>query len=173
MILTELSELSRHMEWADAWIWRTALRIEEARHDERMRRLLHHAHAVQWVYLRLWRDEPVDVAELEAFPDLPSIHRWGRDYHLEFGRFAQTVDRDELGREIVVPWAEELRERHEDVHPTSLRQSMLQVALHSTYHRGQINTRIRELGGEPPLTDFVAWIWAGQPEAEWPEAQVG
>ena len=44
----------------------------------------------------------------------------------------------------------------------------MQVALHSTYHRGQINARIRELGGEPPLTDFIAWVWAGKPQPSWP-----
>jgi hypothetical protein len=27
----------------------------------------------------------------------------------------------------------------------------------------QVNTRIRELGGTPPLVDFIAWIWAGKP----------
>jgi uncharacterized damage-inducible protein DinB len=40
--------------------------------------------------------------------------------------------------------------------------------MHSTYHRGQVNARLRELGIEPPLTDYIAWIWFGRPEAEWP-----
>ena len=26
---------------------------------------------------------------------------------------------------------------------------------------------LRELGGEPPLTDFVAWIWLDRPPADW------
>ena len=35
------------------------------------------------------------------------------------------------------------------------------------YHRGQNATRLRELGGEPPLTDFVAWLWKGRPDGKW------
>ena len=66
------------------------------------------------------------------------------------------------------PWAEQLAERFGKVQPTSMRQALLQVPMHSHYHRGQLATRIRELGGEPPLTDFVAWTWAGQPRARWP-----
>jgi hypothetical protein len=31
------------------------------------------------------------------------------------------------------------------------------------YHRGQVATRLRERGGEPPLTDFIAWIWMHRP----------
>ena len=44
---------------------------------------------------------------------------------------------------------------------------MIQVAMHTAYHRGQINTRVRELGGEPKLVDFIAWIWYGKPKADW------
>jgi uncharacterized damage-inducible protein DinB len=52
------------------------------------------------------------------------------------------------------------------VNPT-VAETMLQVAMHTTYHRGQLNKRLRELGGEPPLIDFIVWIWLGKPKAEW------
>lgn len=48
-----------------------------------------------------------------------------------------------------------------------LGETMIQVAMHSQYHRGQINTRLRELGAEPPLVDYIAWIWFGRPDAAW------
>jgi len=41
------------------------------------------------------------------------------------------------------------------------------VALHSLYHRGQVNARLREVGGTPPLVDYIAWLWFGRPAAEW------
>lgn len=49
----------------------------------------------------------------------------------------------------------------------TLAETAFQVTSHSTYHRGQVNTRMRELGGEPPLVDFIAWVWFGKPAAEW------
>jgi uncharacterized damage-inducible protein DinB len=32
------------------------------------------------------------------------------------------------------------------------------VVNHATYHRGQIASKIKLLGGEPPITDFVYWV---------------
>jgi uncharacterized damage-inducible protein DinB len=43
----------------------------------------------------------------------------------------------------------------------------MQVVLHSTHHRGQIVARVRELGGNPPLVDYIGWIWLGKPAAAW------
>jgi hypothetical protein len=34
-------------------------------------------------------------------------------------------------------------------------------------HRGQINARLRTLGAQPPLVDYIGWIWFGKPRAEW------
>lgn len=44
---------------------------------------------------------------------------------------------------------------------------MLQVTTHSTYHRGQINARFKELGGEPGNVDFIIWIWLGKTKVDW------
>ena len=52
--------------------------------------------------------------------------------------------------------------------PTTFGETMLQVSQHSTYHRGQVNARLRELGIDAPLTDFIAWVWQGKPAPEWP-----
>ena len=41
------------------------------------------------------------------------------------------------------------------------------VVAHTTHHRGQVMTRLRELGGAPPLVDYVIWVWSGNPVAEW------
>lgn len=41
--------------------------------------------------------------------------------------------------------------------------------MHTTYHRGQLNTKIRELGGEPPLTDFIYWVGLDKPKADFTE----
>jgi uncharacterized damage-inducible protein DinB len=36
-------------------------------------------------------------------------------------------------------------------------QQMVHVVNHSTYHRGQITTMLRQLGAEPVSTDFLAY----------------
>jgi len=67
---------------------------------------------------------------------------------------------------IDIPWAK--RYAKEEAAAATLGDTLLQVPMHSTYHRGQVNARIRELGGEPPLVDYIVWVWLGRPAAEWP-----
>ena len=50
-------------------------------------------------------------------------------------------------------------------------ETLLQVVNHSTYHRGQINSRLREVGGTPPMTDFIAWVGLGKPVVDWPRPE--
>ena len=67
-----------------------------------------------------------------------------------------------------LPWAAGLTKRFgREPAPATLAETAFQVASHSTYHRGQVNTRLRELGAEPPLVDYIAWLWLGRPAAEW------
>ena len=55
-----LRQLIRHMEWADAEVWRAVLACEPAGHDRRLRDLLTHLHVVQRLFLVVWRKEPFD-----------------------------------------------------------------------------------------------------------------
>jgi len=75
---------------------------------------------------------------------------------------------------LEIPWAGQLAVRFgQQPAPVTLAQTMLQVTSHSSHHRGQINLRIRELGGEPPLIDFITWLWLGNPSAEWESLSTG
>jgi uncharacterized damage-inducible protein DinB len=49
----------------------------------------------------------------------------------------------------------------------SVRHALTQAAMHSHYHRGQNATRLRDLGGVPPGTDFIVWLRDGKPSAKW------
>jgi hypothetical protein len=49
----------------------------------------------------------------------------------------------------------------------TLTDTPVQLPSHSTYHCGQVNARLRELGGDPPLVNYIAWVWFGPPEPIW------
>ena len=73
----------------------------------------------------------------------------------------RTTSPEALEEIVEIPWFQ----------PTlkiSCRQALMQAAMHSHYHRGQNATRLRELGGVPPTTDFILWLNKGQPPADWP-----
>lgn len=78
-----------------------------------------------------------------------------------------SVPMDEPFRE---PWTDqfEARWRSGQAAPHTLAESIAQVALHTAHHRGQVCSRLRMLGVEPPTVDFIVWLWGGRPAAAWP-----
>jgi uncharacterized damage-inducible protein DinB len=165
MDLADCRALLGHAEWADALLWQSALALGQE--DSELRAKLHHLHMVQWAYLHIWRAEPVKPRELSTFPTLPAIRDWAREFYGELPSYLASVPSAELTREVRFPWADRLVQRFGQAQPATWAESVLQVAMHSSYHRGQLARRLRELGAEAPLTDFVAWIWMSRPEADW------
>jgi uncharacterized damage-inducible protein DinB len=70
------------------------------------------------------------------------------------------TDPDRMEEIIDVPWFKPPAK-------ISVRHALTQAAMHSHYHRGQNATRLRELGGVPPMTDFIIWLRNGQSAANW------
>lgn len=156
------------MEWADATVWKAVLSAPAAEHDQPLRDRLHHIHMVQHSFLDVWKEREQGSLPLQQFSDLRSIREWGRSRYDEAIRFLDDVSRADLDRPVVMPWVPHFEASlgtHFDT-PT-LAETMFQVTSHSTYHRGQVNSRLRELGGTPPLVDFIAWIWTGKPAPDW------
>lgn len=163
----EFRDLLTHMEWADAQTWGAVRDLESARSDDRLRWLFHHSHLVQSIYLQAWRGDPFTLTELAAYPDLHAIHSWARPFYARVAEFANAVDDSRFAQPVNFPWSEMIVEKFGKVLPATLAESAFQVFTHTAYHRGQISTRIREIGGEPPLIDFLYWVWAGKPSPEW------
>jgi uncharacterized damage-inducible protein DinB len=160
-------DLLRHMAWADASVWNTVAACEAARSDANLRDRLFHLHVVQQAFLRAWRGEPRD-APYPTFTDTLALGSWARTYYgAAFAHLSSLTDA-QASQPMPLPWAEHVAKRLGRVPvTTTVAETMLQVALHSTYHRGQVNTRIREVGGEPAVVDYIAWVWFGRPEAAW------
>lgn len=170
MSLEALRELYRHMEWADAAVWRAALGHPPAAHDARLRDLLLHVHTVQRAFVHVWTQQVLTFPEPGNFPSIGSVRDWSYPVYAEATRFLKSVAPDALARPVVMPWAAQLATRLGRMPDApTLAETIFQVTSHSTYHRGQVNARLRELGGEPPLVDFIAWVWFGKPEPDWEE----
>jgi uncharacterized damage-inducible protein DinB len=167
MNLDSLRDLYRHMEWADASVWRAVLASESACADQTLSELFHHLHLVQRAFLRAWRDEPRD----QPYPTFDEVHelmRWGHSYFGEVFAHFDTLTDEQILQPAQLPWANIVeRELGRKPESLSIAEMMLQVPLHSQYHRGQINGRLRAVGGEPPRVDFIVWVWLGRPGADW------
>lgn len=166
--LEGLRELARHMQWADALVWAAALSDAGAAGDLALRGKLFHTHIVQRAFLSVWQGGALTPPASDP-PDLPALLESARVYYTELSAFLSTLGEDGLVRPVVLPWAGRFAQRlGRDPATPTLAETLLQVVMHSTYHRGQSNARLRELGVEPPLTDYVAWVWFDRPGPQWP-----
>ena len=165
MDLGDCRTLLGHAEWADALVWRSV--TTWGREDVELRAKLHHLHIVQWTYLHIWRGEQVRPREASTIPNLLAIRGWAREYYRELPSYLASLATTAIGDPVRFPWSERLGQRFGRARSATWAESVVQVAMHSAHHRGQVARRLRELGSEPPLGDFIAWVWADRPDADW------
>ena len=165
--LSLFKDFARYTGWADAMVFSSIRKCPDAGNDESVLVKLRHNHMVQHAFLNVFEREffdpeatrSLDMAELEQFA--MNLHRRAASYH-------EALEPDMLDAVIELPWAQQFGEKIGfEVRKTTLAELLVQVFSHTTYHRGQVNARLRELGTTPPVTDFIVWVWANKPAASW------
>lgn len=168
-LLAAVRPLFDHMEWADALIWRAVSEIPAAADDKVLHDRLYHIHATQQAFMRAWRGEELVFKGPDDFPGLDAVQRLARDFYAVGPAYVASVAPEKVDDEMVLPWANYFAKRSGiTARPSTMGETLLQLPSHSTYHRGQVNVRLRELGATPPLVDFIAWVWSGKPAPDWP-----
>ena len=163
----EIKNLSGHMFWADMTVWSEVRKIKQDKDTKNLFDLFLHLHSVQHAYLSIWKNESLNYFKNIKFKKLDEIYEWALDFYKKYRIFINDLDNNKLQMEIKIPWTGQLEKKLGKPPENSyMLQTIYQVIMHSTYHRGQINKEIRKIGGEPPLTDFIYWIWLGKSEAE-------
>jgi uncharacterized damage-inducible protein DinB len=160
-----LIDLYRHQEWADAEQWRAYEAHPASLSDKALWDRLHHIHLVQRFFLAIARGENVHamtITKPEDYATPAALKTYAQEYHRGAEQFLSAADADALKRPINVPWFKD------PALDLPIEQALLQAAMHSHYHRGQNATRLRELGGEPPTTDYIVWLWKNKPSPQWP-----
>lgn len=158
-----LRDLYGHQEWADALHWTAFAAHPVALQDPKLRERLHHIHLVQRAFLAVARRSgPPAKPRLEDFASVDELKAEARRTHEDARRFVEEAGDDALAARVSLPWFKD------PPLEISLAQALHQCAMHSHYHRGQNATRLKELGGSPPLSDLIVWWWKGRPPALWP-----
>jgi uncharacterized damage-inducible protein DinB len=156
------------MEWADARVWAAVPPGEPA--DARLRHLLTHIHLVQYAFVTVWQRKDVNAvyAEAKGMATLGELRAWARSYYAEAHTVVETTPEAHLNEAVEMPWASQVTAiLGRPPGPTTMGETVFQVTSHTTYHRGQVNVRLRELGVTPPLVDYIAWLWNNRPAPEW------
>ena len=145
-----LRQLCAHMEWADAKLWSEVLKADEAHDDERLRDKLLHLHETQQAFLSLWTGQ--SPARPEQAGSLVAVYEGARRFYAPARRFLEATDARALAEPVSDAFGDRMRQRFGPPSgAVTLGVTVYQVVAHTTHHRGQVMTRLRELGGTPPL----------------------
>ena len=150
----------------------STLRVEEFTRDlggsfHSVRDVLLHMIASKWGWVTYWKEpSPSDAIladiwmqaailfQSDRFPDIETVGAKWAEVEKEQSQFVDTVTGESLKR--MLPLGTRL---------VSLAHLMQHVAIHSTYHRGQVALMMRLLHAEPVATDFHVFLVDGRREA--------
>lgn len=160
MDLAEITDLLSYDEWANARIVEALRALPDAarrRRDDSAFGSVHgtltHLIAAEWIWLERWLGRSptappawvgdASLDELRARLEAIEMARAGHVRGLTGEALARPIPyRTFNGQESVSPIGPLVRH----------------VVNHSSYHRGQIAMRLRQLGHQPPATDYIVWL---------------
>ena len=156
------------MEWGDATVWRSVMSTKGMAEDPAVKERLFHIHFTQFAFFAAWIGQKFERKKSADFGSLEEVLAWAKGNYPEIILFLDALEDEQLNDPLPLPWAGFFgRQLGREVAVTTLGETMLQLSNHSIHHRAQVNTQIREHGGEPPLIDYIVWLWSGRPAAEW------
>lgn len=100
---------------------------------------------------RLNGADPGIFMKKEQYPTYESVKAKWKKVETEWQKYLSTVTEDELARTLT------LHTQKGDLVTQKVWQALQHMVNHSTYHRGQITTLIRQSGGTPVGTDLIAF----------------
>lgn len=132
-----------------------------------VRDTLVHILGAEWIWLERWRGRSPGPAEAEgmfaglAYPDLEAVRRRWQAIESDQLNFIRALREAELGR--VIEYIN--LEGHRFAYP--LREMLVHLVNHGSYHRGQVVTLLRQMGAQPAATDYLRYldVLAGDPES--------
>jgi uncharacterized damage-inducible protein DinB len=147
-----LNTMFDHLAWADANAL-DALRGMPSDTAEHARAVTIYAHLVgaEHVWLARLHGRTPDYAIWPSL-DLDAAARAAAENASAYRAYVAIATPDDFKREIAYRTSsgQEFRNRIDDV--------LAHVALHGSYHRGQLALLARQGGGEPAVTDYIAFV---------------
>jgi uncharacterized damage-inducible protein DinB len=159
MTLAALRRFFAYNEWANARVFDAAGRVSRDQFTKDLgssfpsiRDTLAHLAGVEWVWLRRWKGEsPSATPGWMAASDVDTLRTHLHEVESERAAFLDALNESDLQRRIA--YINFKGERWE----YSLADMLLHLVNHSTYHRGQVVTMLRQVGAAAPATDFLVY----------------
>jgi uncharacterized damage-inducible protein DinB len=117
-----------------------------------VRDTLAHIYGAEWIWLERWHGRAPSALPTPAdFPDLDSVRRRLTAIDRDLVDYVASLSQDDVQRVL------EFKTIASGMVTQPLWQCLQHLANHSTYHRGQIATMLRQLGGKATSTDMVVF----------------
>ena len=164
MNVTDLRLLYAYTDWANDRMLSAAAGLSEEQFTREIvssfrsiRDTLAHIAGAEWIWLTRWRGEsPLATPEWMNAPSFGLVR--GRIEEIAAERRAYLAELTEDAIESVLHY----RSQKGDPFAMPLGGLLVHCANHSTYHRGQLATMLRQVGAAPPSTDYVQFLRATQ-----------
>lgn len=154
-----IQELYEYNRWANSRVLEAVSKLaaEEFTRDLQsshcsVRDTLIHMMSGEWIWLVRWKGmSPKAMLDPAEYPTSTAVRARWADLQREQAEFVASLTGESLRR--VVRYVNLRGEAY--AYPLS--QMMHHVVNHSTYHRGQVVTMLRQLGATPAATDFLVF----------------
>jgi uncharacterized damage-inducible protein DinB len=103
------------------------------------------------VWLSRWRGMSSSPMKAEDVPTIEVLKKQWDSHSLELNNFLRTLREDQLSAPL------SYTDFKNNVNAQILAQQMQHKVNHSTYHRGQIASMLRQLGAKPINTDLITY----------------
>jgi uncharacterized damage-inducible protein DinB len=159
MDLETIRELYGYNRWANARSLQAASTVSPADFTKEvggsfasLRGTLAHVYGAEWIWLERWRGtSPRKLPFALDFPDVETIRSRWKDVEREQQQFLDRLDDGGL-REVV-----SYVNLKGETFAYPLGRMLQHVVNHSTYHRGQVATILRQLKATPLSTDLLLY----------------
>jgi uncharacterized damage-inducible protein DinB len=121
-----------------------------------LRDTLAHILSAEWIWLERWFGRsPKTMLPASDFPTVESLRQRWDTVEQDRNRFIRPLTPDRLRESVAYS------NRAGEPFAYPLWQQMAHVVNHSSYHRGQVTTLLRQLGAEPLNTDLLLYYDMG------------
>lgn len=159
MEISDITELYAYNSWANERILKASAKLTSEAFLRPMgnsfssvRDTLAHILAAEWIWLERWQGRyPKTMLDPADFPNVNSLQSRSEAVAGNYRNFLHEVTVQQVRHELAYINREGKR------HSYPLWQQMAHVVNHSSYHRGQVTTLLRQLGAEPIDTDFLTY----------------
>lgn len=159
MTVEEIRSLYAYNEWANARLLAVIAGLAEDRLTAEIPSsfpsilgTLAHIVAAEWVWLRRWKGEnPTGFPDWLSVPSLVEVRAKLAEIEAERAAFVGSLSDADLDRPL------DYRTLAGDPFRNRLADLLVHVVNHSSYHRGQLTTMLRQVGATPVATDFVVF----------------